>query len=336
MNMKIYLGLLVLALITVACNRNRLTVDVSKINVSIELNRFDRVMFDTKPAEVRLELTDLYPIHGEFIDLYTERIIKIGPLNGDNFDDYLDAFINDTVIRKVADTVAVTFANFDGIINGIEKGFQHYQYYFPNKTVPRIYTYISGFNESLIVADSLIGVSLDKYLGHDCIFYQYLGIPKYKIENMVPSKIVPDLFYAWALTEFPMSDSVNNLLANMIYQGKLIYYTEAMKPNLPDSLLIGYSGQKLKWCIQNEASMWAYLVEKRLIYSVERFDLQKFIGDSPYTNEFSENSPGRTGIWLGWQIVRSFMQNHSEISLAQLMEIDDAQRILAQSKYYPD
>ena len=331
-----FLGLIVVVLALVSCSRNRLDIDVSGVDVSLEMNRFDRVLFATDPKEVRLELVDLYKDHSAFIDLYTERIIKIGPLTGDNFDQYLSSFLTDTVIQEVADTVAVKFADFGEIETALTNGFKHYRYYFPEKSIPRIYTYISGFNESLIVAENLIGISLDKYLGRDCIFYRYLGIPKYKIENMFPEKIVPDLFYAWALTEYPMSDSVNNLLANMIYQGKLIYLTEALNPDLPDSLLMGYSTEKLEWCDKNEASMWAYLVEHKLIYSVERLDLQKYIGDAPFTNVFSEKSPGRTGVWIGWQIVQSFMNNHEEISLAQLMEINDAQKILSQSKYYPE
>lgn len=336
MNKMKFLGLLVFVFVIVSCNRNRLVVNVSEQDVVLNIERFDKVLFESNQSEIRLDLVDLYADHSQFINLYTENIIKIGPLSGANFDDYLNSFLSDSVIRKVADTVGVRFSNFKEIETRLVEGFKHYSYYFPNKTIPSIYTYVSGFNESLIIAENLIGISLDKYLGSDCIFYRYLGIPKYKIENMNPAKIVPDIFYAWALTEYPMSDSVNNLLANMIYQGKLIYFTEAMNPDFPDSLLMGYTTEKMEWCNQNEASMWAYMVEKKLIYGVERLDLQKFIGDAPFTNVFSEKSPGRTGVWLGWQIVRSFMDNHEEISLTQLMRMNDAQKILSMSKYYPD
>lgn len=336
MKTKNYYVLLLATFAIVACTRDRLNIKVSEIEAKININRFDQELFDIDASEAPSHLEELYSSHSQFVDLYTQNILKIGPISDIEFNQYLNAFLSDTVIRKVADTVRVRFADFNSISKGLISGFKHYKYYFPQRNLPAIYTYVSGFNESLIIADELIGISLDKYLGNNCVFYQYLGIPKYKIENMIPDKIVPDLFYAWALTEYPKGDSVNNLLANMIYQGKLIYFTQAMNPELPDSLLIGYSAEKLRWCKYNEASMWSYLVEKKLIYSIERLDLQKYIGDAPFTNVFSEESPGRTGIWLGWQIVQSFMNNNPEVSLEELMKTNNAQKILSQSKYYPD
>jgi len=163
-----------------------------------------------------------------------------------------------------------------------------------------------------------------------------LGIPKYKTQNMVPQKIVPDVFYAWAITEFPFNENTNNLLSNMVYQGKLLYFTEAMNPNLPDSIIIGYTSQQLNWCKQNEANMWAYLAEKRLLYNSERLELRKYIGDGPFTNTFSHESPGRTGVWLGWQIVRSYMNKNHSTSLNDLMEMNNAQEILNNSAYFPE
>jgi hypothetical protein len=229
-----------------------------------------------------------------------------------------------------------TFSNFELINDQITSGFKHLKYYFPEKEVPQLFTYISGFNQSIVLAQDFIGINLDKYMGADCIFYQYLGIPQYKIKKMYPEKIVSDLFYAWAITEFPRNDPVDNLLSISIYQGKLIYFSEAMNPEMPDSILIGYSQQQLEWCSKNEGLMWAYLAENKLLYSVERLDLQKFIGDAPFTNTFSRKSPGRTGVWLGWQIVRSYMDNNPTVTIQELMNNNNAQELLSKSKYFPN
>ena len=187
-----------------------------------------------------------------------------------------------------------------------------------------------------MVAEDFIGINLDKYLGSDCIFYQYLGIPQYKIKKMYPQKMVPDLFYAYALTEFPNLDPVDNLLSNLIYQGKLMYFIEAMLPETPDSVVMGYSALQQEWCEANESLMWAHWAENKLLYSVERLDLQKYIGDAPFTSTFTKESPGKTGVWIGWQIIRSYMNNHPDVSLGQLMEMNNSQEILSQSRYFPD
>jgi hypothetical protein len=331
-----YLILILLALTLFACKKNRLKINVSDIKVELSLQHYEKVMFENEPDLVNDLLLSRYEEDASFIDLYTEEIIKIGPIHNDGFKQYLKDFLTDTVYTQVASEVLNTFSNMETIETDLLKGFKHYRHYFPNKDIPNIYTYFSGFNESMVVAEDFIGISLDKYLGSDCVFYEYLGIPRFKAANMSPQKIVPDVFYAWAITEFPYRDSVDNLLSNMIYQGKLLYFTEAMSAHLPDSVLIGYRPDQLKWCKNHEAQMWTYLVEKRLIYNTERLELRKYIGDSPFTNTFGNDSPGRTGVWLGWQIVRSFMNNNKTVSLAELMEMHDAQELLNQSKYYPD
>jgi hypothetical protein len=334
MNRIIIILLLLSAL--VGCKRNRLDIKVSDIKVNYEIHRFDRLLFAQQNFEAQSQLLQSYPQHRDFIDLYTEKILRIGHVGMDSFEQELNRFVGDTVIAEVADTVLQRFWDTDELEKWIDSGFRHYRYYFPEEAVPDIYTYVSGFNESLVVAENFVGLSLDKYLGADCRFYEYLGIPRFKALNMYPMKMVADLFYGWALTEYPYSDSVDHLLSNMLYQGKLLYYTEAMLPDMPDSVLIGYTGKQLDWCDENEAAMWTYLVDQKLIYNSDRLVLRKFMGDAPFTNAFGQDSPGRTGAWLGWQIVRSYMNKNQNVGLRELMTLHDAQRLLSASAYYPD
>lgn len=320
----------------VACHHKRLDVSVSDINVDLGVKRYDQLMFSGDASEVVNTLLEAYDRDSIFIDYYLEDILRVGDLHADGFAGELSRFVNDTVIAKVADSVRTVFQNFEPVKKELTSGFKHFRYYFPDKIVPQVYTYVSGFNQSLMVGDRFVGIGLDKYLGSDCIFYQYLGIPRYKIRNMVPGRIVPDLYYAWAMTEFPNTDRSENLLSEMIYQGKLIYFTEAMCPDLPDSVLMGYTAKQLKWCRKNEGTMWSYWAEHKLLFSVERLDLQKYVGDAPFTNTFSEDSPGRTGVWTGWQIVRSYMNKHPEVSLEMLMQSNSARELLSQSDYFPN
>jgi hypothetical protein len=40
-------------------------------------------------------------------------------------------------------------------------------------------------------------------------------------------------------------------------------------------------------------------------------------------------------VWVGWQIVRKYMQENKDVTLQQLMAQKDAQYILNGSKYKP-
>ena len=57
--------------------------------------------------------------------------------------------------------------------------------------------------------------------------------------------------------------------------------------------------------------------------------------DGPYTAAISKECPPRIAMWVGWQIVRSYMKNNESVTLEQLMAEKDAQKILSKSKYRP-
>ncbi len=58
---------------------------------------------------------------------------------------------------------------------------------------------------------------------------------------MHKEKIPSDVAYAWGASEFELSPNATTLLDNMIHQGKLMYFVDAMLPDEKDSLKIGYT-----------------------------------------------------------------------------------------------
>jgi len=328
--------IIALLLLFFSCRKDRLNVDVSGSNIDLKIIRLEKLLFTGDSLLLSKNLKMIESEYGGFFDVYTTHVLNIGTSADSDFVQNINSFISDTVFSRVVDSVQYVFGNFNKIEKQLKIGFEHYKYYFPESSIPDIYTCTTGFNQSIITSNFGIGIGLDKYIGSDCVFYSYLGIPRYKSANMHPGKIVPDVFYSMFLTEFPFHDSINTLLSNIIYQGKAIYFTKAMIPNLPDSIIMGYSSKQLKWCKDNEQKMWSFLIERKLLYDYERLTLQKFTGDAPFTNTFSKESPGRTGLWIGWRIVQSFMNKNPEITLNELMKINNAQSILNRSGYFPD
>jgi len=229
------------------------------------------------------------------------------------------------------------FSNLENTKDEINTAFKYFQYHFPDKTVQTVFTYISGFNQSVVTTEDIIGISLDKYLGRDCFYYEMLSTaPDYKVKNMYKKKIPADVAYAWGMTEFGSNPEKTTLLDNIIQEGKLMYFTEALLPEAHDSLLIGYTKKELEWCKKNESQMWMYLVEQKLLYSNKRMDIVRYINDGPHTSGFPLESPGRAGVWIGWQIVREYMNKNQKITIKELMENKDYQGILNASGYFPE
>ena len=213
--------------------------------------------------------------------------------------------------------------------------FKHYHYHFPHKVIPEIVTYVSRFNQSVVTMEGYIGIGLDKYLGPETEYYKRLGLHSYMIMNMKPSKISSDCMMAWLLSEYEMNDSAYNLLAEMIYNGQILYAVKSMLPMQQDSLIMGFTADQMAFCRANEEQMWEYLVENKLLFETDRFEISKFTGYGPFTSDFTNASPARAAVWMGWRIVEQYARRNPELSLAGLMELDDYQKILTESKYNP-
>jgi len=46
-------------------------------------------------------------------------------------------------------------------------------------------------------------------------------------------------------------------------------------------------------------------------------------------------APGRTANYIGWQIVKKFMQKKPKLTMLDLIAHNDAQKLLEESKYKP-
>ena len=196
---------------------------------------------------------------------------------------------------------------------------------------------------SLLLDEGFLGISLDRYLGGDAGYYDQLGIPRYMQRKMVPEKIPSDCFYAIAQTEFPFfpppEDSVKvrkNVINQMIYEGKLLYFIRAMMPREKDEILLGFTSDQLKWCRMNEGRMWAYLIENNLLFSTDYLTINKLTRDAPFTSYFPQESPGKAANWIGWQIVKDYMSSHAQVTLKELMNNYNYQEILDESGYNPE
>jgi hypothetical protein len=137
------------------------------------------------------------------------------------------------------------------------------------------------------------------------------------------------------MTEFEYYDSVDNVLSNMIYHGKMAYFAKWMLPEHPDSLIMGFTANQILFCSNNEDTMWEYLVENQLLFESDRMSIQKYTGNGPFTTDFTQESPARAAVWIGWRIVEAYARKNPELSLADIMYEDNYQKILTLSQYNP-
>src|SRR6056297_2133256 len=197
------LPVFILLILFSSCNRNPLKVDISGIEEEVDVVRFEEKLFGLPMQDTLAELMELRNEHPDFFDLFTWKVIGIGGIEEKHFTKMMGQFLTDTMVCHVKTLAEKKFADFEKREKEIINAFKHYSYHFPDKELPKVYTMISGFNQSVVTAKDIIGIGLDKYLGRDCSYYKQLStVPHYKIKNMHPQKIVADVVYAWGMTEF--------------------------------------------------------------------------------------------------------------------------------------
>ncbi len=318
MSLRIFL-LLILSFTLASCNEDdKLEEEISKIEVDFIVERFDKAYAAAKPSDLP-KLKQAYPF------LFSKHV-------PDSV--WIDR-INDTLQNQLLIEVGKAFPDFKDVNKDFEKLFQHLKYYDKTFTAPRVVTLTNDvdYRNKTIVTDSLLLVALDNFLGENHEFYQ--NIPRYLVQNMHKNQIVPEVAEAYG-KKYAYQSSHKTLLDEMIYYGKLLYFKDVMIPFKTDAEKIGYTEQELKWAEANESPIWSYFIEKELLFSTDSKLPSRFIADAPYSKfylELDNESPGRLGQYIGWQIVRAYAETTDENVLAILEK--EPEEIFNKAKFKP-
>jgi hypothetical protein len=309
----------------------------SSTAVSISLKRFEKDLFAISNYEMADSIPSLLKKYHRFLPLFGAQIIEIGHPQNPEFAERLLAFKSDFTIYRASKRVSEVFQDLTPVESELSAGFSKFHMAFPDRAIPDIITCISGFNQSIVIDDSLLVISLDKYLGSGESFYDllYPPIPAYQRKVMFPGKIPSDALYAWIVTEFSFNNAKDNLLANMIFEGRAQYCLKQMLPEIPDTLLWGFTPDQIDFCRKNEKGIWEYLIEHQLLFVTDKFRMGQFINPAPFTKDFSQESPGQAANWIGYRIVSAYMKNAGSVSLYDLMLETDYLKISNLSKYNP-
>ncbi|KRD08181.1 gliding motility lipoprotein GldB [Flavobacterium sp. Root901] len=315
--MKMYRFVVVLCLFFLSCDqKTKVEKEVEEIPVDIKVERFDKAFFETKPE-------DLFKIKKQYSYFF--------PGNDDNI--WLQK-MKEPIWREVYQEVQKKYSNFEPVREEFNELFKHVKYYFPKTKIPKVVTVIGemDYNAKAIYADSLVVVALELYLGRDHKFYEFPNYIKYNFEE---KQIMPDVVSSFTYRNIPAYPD-KNLISQMIFEGKQLYAKDLLLPNYTDAEKMGYTPEQIKWCEENENYMWRYFLENEMLYSVDPKLTTRFIVPAPFSKfylEIDNDSPGRVGAWIGWQIVRSYMKNNN-VSLSELLKVN-AKEIFEKSKYKP-
>jgi len=308
-------------------------VQQQKLNITVD--KFHEQLWQWKQTFNASELNKLTKTEGSFFNLYCTKIINIGNPNDPKFSFYLSEFLKDPSVTQIYQEVLKQNKDFSAIEHNLSEAFTLYQYHFPKKIIPKVKTFVSGFNYGVVATDSILGIGLDMFLGKNHSFYKLANVPDYISYFLDKKYLVTECVKGWTETEFNTNNSTTSLLADMIQAGKSLYLCDVLLPDVADTIKIKYTATQFAWIQQNQAQAWQQLIAKQTLFSTDYMEKRKFMGEAPFTNGFPRQSPPRIGQFFGWMIVRAFMENNSNYTPQMLMQEQNAQTILNKSKYKP-
>jgi hypothetical protein len=313
-----------------SCSSDRLDISVPSTQVSISYSRLDLDLGNAKNqkeiSEVNKRYLDCCP------DMYTFYVR--GCLQAGNPEDSLIAealmqFVQDEYMKKVHQGLKDGFPNLQDNQDRIDNAFRYLKHYFPSGKQPeRILFYNSAFTNSVVSSDSEIGVGLERYLGkeHPVIkdlpeqyFYQYIK------EKMDVRYLERDIIMSWISANYLGEiDEQGTVAEQLIAWGKLVYLTEGSLPKLDKSTLLRYTESEYEWAEKNEEAFWKFLIEENVLFKREHKFAQNIFQEGPFTPglPIEEKSSPRLGIYLGWKIVKNYMNNTPETSVHDLLDTD--------------
>ena len=292
---------------------------IKAIPIALKIDRFD-IKFQRSQAEHITQLKADYPF-----------------LFPNEFDDEVwIARQKDTLQLLIQDAVEAHFSDVEVLEKSLTHLFQHILYFFPNTKVPRIIGLTNNvdYQIKIVYADSLLLLSLDTFLGHNHPLYE--GIPNYIRKEMDGIYILSQVVEKFS-TSFLKVPKDRTFLAQIIWHGKKLYMQDILNTHQEDFIKIGYTSEELQWAENNEKLIWQYFIEKQMLYSTEPDLMRRFIMPAPFSKfylEIDNESPGRIGVWVGWQIVRAYMKRFPNTIITDLFDLSP-QKLFQMSGYKP-
>lgn len=312
--------ILIILLAFFGCNTSdAIEEEIAKIPIDLQIARFDQEFASASPEDIP-KLKSQYPF------LFPKQFA----------DSIWVAKLQDTLQIALSRELKSTFKDFDEEEKELKTLFQHINYYFPQYKVPKIITLISDvdYNNRIILTDSLLLIGLDNYLGAEHRFYG--GLSRFISGELDKQYLSGDVTNAFAKSVIARPQN-RAFLSQLIYYGKELYLKDKLIPSKTDAQKLAYTQEQIDWAKANEEQIWRYFIERELLYSTDAKLGLRFLDPAPFSKfqlELDNESPARIGRYMGWQIVRSFMDNNKKVTLRQMLSLP-AIEIFEKANYKP-
>ncbi|MGL4852826.1 MAG: gliding motility lipoprotein GldB [Phocaeicola sp.] len=301
----------------------------------IIVHRYDRLQFEYITAN---SFTALQRMNTEFprtTKMMIEDVLVLGEVNNDKINERMYDYFQDTTLLKLLVEAEAKFKDLDWLEEQLNRAVVHMREELPRLQIPRFYAQFSALNQSVVVADTMVGFSVDKYMGVDYPLYKRFYY-EHQRRSMKPERIAPDCLTFYLMSEYPASwNSRVTLLDVMIQYGKINWVVAKLLGYHTIEEVLDYSDKEQEWCKKNKRSLWEKMVKERHLEATDIRIIHGYTHREPLYPILQNDAPMTVGVWMGMLIVDAYMKKYKDISYAELLEMTDYKSILTDLNFNP-
>lgn len=337
--MKKISTILLFSALLFSCKNKKGIPDVSGIEVSVPIVRFDNDFFSIDTNNISAGLQKLQQQHPEFYVDFMQQILGVSGADT-NFNTVAVTKEFFRGYKSIYDSLQSSYNETGWLQKDLEQSFRFVKYYFPKYKSGKAILFVGPFDApGVALTQSGLAIGLQQYAGSNFSVYQSAPgqemFPIYISRRFDKKYIVANCMKAVVQDIFPDNRGAKPLIEQMVERGKQWYLLDKLMPETADSIKTGYTQHQLDWCNDYEGMIWSQIVKNEDLNSLSPAVIQTYIGEGPFTQGMSqEDSPGNIGQWIGWQIVKKYAAKNSNLKPEEVMTTPAA-KIIEEAKYKP-
>ena len=198
--------LLLLLALCLSCPWGMKSSEETTRDERVKIERYDRIetlFLTTGDFSALQQMNTDYSLQTQML---IENVLRLGTVDERDINARFFGFYQDSTLQSIISEVQRQYEDMDDVTQELTAAFDRLKHLMPAVSIPRVYTQITALDQSIVVGDGLLGISLDKYLGADYPLYQRYGFTDRQRQMMSREFIVPDCIGFYLLSLYPSPD----------------------------------------------------------------------------------------------------------------------------------
>ena len=152
----------------------------------LSVQRYDRLesrYLTTGDFSALQQMNTDYPIETRTL---IEKMLQLGTITDANISNRFLMFYQDSTLQALIADAEAEFANMEDINEQLKSSFSRLNSWIPELQQPCFYAQIGALDQSIVVGEHSVGISLDKYMGENYPLYKKFYTPQQRSTRYAP------------------------------------------------------------------------------------------------------------------------------------------------------